>query len=88
MVSSTSASLESEQVGRLETPRDQAALRAHGRPLQVAVMLWSGHYGGAETWSIALARAMHRAGTDAGIVVIGDPGPLSASGLLGGLPVV
>ncbi|MGE5178758.1 MAG: glycosyltransferase family 4 protein [Bacteroidota bacterium] len=43
---------------------------------RVAIVLWSGEYGGAETWSLALAKALVRHGWAVGIVVVGDTEPL------------
>ncbi|HYJ33451.1 MAG TPA: glycosyltransferase family 4 protein [Candidatus Binatia bacterium] len=43
--------------------------------MRVAIVLWSGAYGGAETWSLALAEALSKRAT-AGVVVVGNPEPL------------
>ena len=42
----------------------------------VAIVLWSGLYGGAETWSVALAEALVRDGRRCGLVVVGPLGPV------------
>jgi glycosyltransferase involved in cell wall biosynthesis len=42
----------------------------------IAVLLWSGLYGGAETWSLALTRAFRKEGLSAGLLFVGRPGPI------------
>lgn len=46
-------------------------------PLRVAVVIWSGNLGGAETWSQALADALARRSVSAGLVAISKGGPLA-----------
>lgn len=43
---------------------------------RIAIVLWSGEYGGAETWSLALAKGLSRRGCRVGVVLVSDPGPL------------
>ena len=55
--------------------------------MSIALVLWSGSYGGAETWSIALCRSMARRGIRSGLVVVGDPEPLLGDCGLVGVPI-
>jgi glycosyltransferase involved in cell wall biosynthesis len=52
--------------------------------MKIAVVLWNGDLGGAETFSAALARQLRADGVDSGIVFVGRPEPLS--GELGDVP--
>lgn len=45
---------------------------------RIAVVLWSGEYGGAETWSVILAKSLANQGAVVGVVLVGGPGPLCA----------
>lgn len=47
-----------------------------GRGVKVAIILWSGLYGGAETWSLGLAKALVGRGVGCGLVVVGTDGPI------------
>jgi glycosyltransferase involved in cell wall biosynthesis len=44
---------------------------------RVAIVMWSGVLGGAETFTAALARALRRDGIDASIIFVGDSEPLA-----------
>ena len=44
---------------------------------RIAVVIWSGELGGAETWSAAIAQQMRRSGVDATVVSITDSAPLA-----------
>lgn len=46
-------------------------------PRRLALVLWSGNFGGAETFTVALARALREKGADARIVFVTDPSPLA-----------
>lgn len=54
------------------TPHASAA----DQPRRLALVLWSGNFGGAETFTVALARALREAGTDARVVFVTSPSPL------------
>jgi glycosyltransferase involved in cell wall biosynthesis len=43
---------------------------------RIAIVLWSGEYGGAETWSLALANSLLHQGCCVGVVLVSGPGPL------------
>jgi glycosyltransferase involved in cell wall biosynthesis len=47
------------------------------RPLRVALVLWSGSIGGAESFSVDLARAMHELGAAPAVVFILEGAPLA-----------
>jgi glycosyltransferase involved in cell wall biosynthesis len=47
------------------------------RPLRVALVLWSGYIGGAESFSVDLARAMHAFGAAPAVVFILEGAPLA-----------
>jgi glycosyltransferase involved in cell wall biosynthesis len=46
-------------------------------PLRLALVLWSGKVGGAETLAVALARNLRDSGVDARIVIVGHAEPLA-----------
>ncbi len=52
--------------------------------MRLALVLWNGDLGGAETFSGALARQLRADGVDAGILFVGRPEPLASE--LGGVP--
>ena len=45
--------------------------------MRLALVLWNGNLGGAETFSAALARQLRADGVDAGLVFVGSPEPLA-----------
>jgi glycosyltransferase involved in cell wall biosynthesis len=47
------------------------------RPLRPALVLWSGHLGGAETFMVDLARAMQALGAEPGVVFLLEGAPLA-----------
>jgi glycosyltransferase involved in cell wall biosynthesis len=53
----------------------------------LSILLWSGRYGGAETWSLALALALHRAKARVGLVIVGEGGPIREQAMEQGLRV-
>lgn len=53
--------------------------------MDVAIVIWSANYGGAETWSLSLARGLKRRGVRVGLVVIGPPGPLCSKAEIEGI---
>ncbi len=55
-------------------------------PLRVAVVLWSGEIGGAETLAVALARALRNSGVDARVVFVTRAEPLARQFLEAGIP--
>lgn len=55
--------------------------------LRLALVLWSGTIGGAETFSVALARALRDTGVDARIVIVTHAEPLGRRFLAAGIPV-
>jgi hypothetical protein len=56
--------------------------------VKVAIILWSGLVGGAETWSLALAKAFTRRGVGCGLVVVGNEGPILAQARGSSIPTV
>jgi glycosyltransferase involved in cell wall biosynthesis len=56
------------------------------RRLRVALVLWSGDLGGAETFSVALARTLRASGIDAHLVFLTRAGPLSQRCLKTSIP--
>jgi glycosyltransferase involved in cell wall biosynthesis len=58
---------------RVVTPPEKAARE----PRRLALVLWHGYLGGAETFTVALARALREKGADAQIVFVGDPASLT-----------
>ncbi len=59
---------------------------ARGSGLALAVVLWSGYVGGAETLAIALTEHLRRLGANATIVFVEQPGPLAQRLAAGGIP--
>jgi glycosyltransferase involved in cell wall biosynthesis len=57
-----------------------------GSGLALAVVLWSGYVGGAETLSIALAEHLRRLGANATVVFVEQPGPLGQRLASAGVP--
>jgi glycosyltransferase involved in cell wall biosynthesis len=53
---------------------DKVAAR---NPRRLALVLWSGRFGGAETFTVALAGALRERGADARVVFVTDPAPLA-----------
>lgn len=53
----------------------------------LSILLWSGRYGGAETWSLALAVALHQAKVPVGLVILGEGGPIGEQAVERGLRV-
>lgn len=47
--------------------------------MKLALVLWNGNLGGAETFSAALARQLRGDGIDAGLVFVGRPDPLASA---------
>jgi glycosyltransferase involved in cell wall biosynthesis len=62
-----------------------ARLRKGVGDLTIALVLWSGNYGGAETWSLSVARALRRRGVEVGVIVLCQAGPLCSEGRMGDL---
>ncbi len=62
--------------------------RTGAAPLRIALVLWSGKVGGAETFSVALARALRASGIDARLVILTDAEPLAQRLLAAGIPFV
>ena len=54
------------------------------KPLRLCLVLWSGRIGGAETWTLGLARSLRGRGVDTGVLFIGSPEPLVSQ--LGDVP--
>jgi glycosyltransferase involved in cell wall biosynthesis len=54
--------------------------------MSIAVVSWSGNYGGAETWSLSLAASLKQRGMQTGIVIIGGPGPICERAERAGIP--
>ncbi len=59
-----------------ESQRDWEGERSRNPP-RVALVLWNGQIGGAETLSVGVAAAMRRLGVIAEVVLIGPSGPLA-----------
>jgi glycosyltransferase involved in cell wall biosynthesis len=55
-------------------------------PLGIALVLWSGKVGGAETFSVALARALRALSVDARLVMLTHAEPLAQRSLDAGVP--
>jgi glycosyltransferase involved in cell wall biosynthesis len=55
-------------------------------PLRIALVLWSGAVGGAETFSVALARTLRVSSVDAHLVMVTHAGPLGTRCLEAGVP--
>jgi glycosyltransferase involved in cell wall biosynthesis len=55
-------------------------------PLRLVLVLWSGEIGGAETLSVALARALRDSGVDARVVILTRAEPLSQRFVAEGIP--
>jgi glycosyltransferase involved in cell wall biosynthesis/GT2 family glycosyltransferase len=55
-------------------------------PLRVALVIWSGDIGGAETLAVALARALRDSGVDARVVFVTRAEPLARRFLEAGVP--
>lgn len=47
-------------------------------PLRIAIVLWNGDVGGAEVYSVALARQLQKLGVEVSLVFIENPYPLAA----------
>jgi glycosyltransferase involved in cell wall biosynthesis len=60
--------------------------RTGAAPLRLALVLWSGTVGGAETFSVALAQTLRNAGVDARVVFVTSAGPLASRCLGAGVP--
>jgi glycosyltransferase involved in cell wall biosynthesis len=57
-----------------------------GKRLKLAVVLWNGGVGGAETLSVSLAERLRRLGADVTIVLVEQPGPLAERLASAGIP--
>jgi phosphatidylinositol alpha-1,6-mannosyltransferase len=55
-------------------------------PLRLALVLWSGNVGGAESFSVALARTLRDSGVDARVVIVTHAEPLAKRLLEAGIP--
>jgi len=55
-------------------------------PLRLALVLWSGRVGGAESFSVALARTLRESGVDARVVIVTHADPLAQRLLEAGIP--
>jgi glycosyltransferase involved in cell wall biosynthesis len=55
-------------------------------PPRLALVLWSGHIGGAETFSVALASALRKEGADARLVFVTNPSRLTMRARTAGIP--
>jgi len=60
--------------------------RTGADPLRLALVLWSGEIGGAETFSVALARTLRDSGVDARVVIVTRAEPLAQRLLEAGIP--
>lgn len=60
--------------------------RAGAAPLRLAFVLWSGEIGGAETFTVALTRALRDSGVDARVVIIMRAEPLAQRLRKAGIP--
>jgi glycosyltransferase involved in cell wall biosynthesis len=59
---------------------------ARDRPFRLALVLWSGRFGGAETFTVALARALRQEGADARLVFVTNATPLVTRVRAAGIP--
>ena len=64
------------------------AERKGAAPLRIALVLWNGKVGGAETFSVALARALRASGIDARLLIVMDAEPLAQRSREAGVPFV
>jgi glycosyltransferase involved in cell wall biosynthesis len=62
--------------------------RARQRPLRLALVLWRGGFGGAETFTVALTRALREEGADARLLFVTDPFRLAVRIREAGIPFV
>jgi glycosyltransferase involved in cell wall biosynthesis/GT2 family glycosyltransferase len=62
--------------------------RSAAASLRLTVVLWSGEIGGAETFSVALARALRGSGVDTRVVFVTNAGPLAQRFHEAGVPFV
>jgi glycosyltransferase involved in cell wall biosynthesis len=71
-----------------ERPTIEAAggVIARGSGLALAVVLWSGYIGGAETLGVALTEHLRRLGANATLVFVQQPGPLGQRLAVGDVP--
>lgn len=72
--------------GEQGTTREAPGAATRGSGLALAVVLWSGYVGGAETLSIALAEHLRRLGANATILFVEQPGPLAQRLAAAGVP--
>lgn len=54
----------------------------------ICLVLWTGEYGGAETWTLSLAHALAKKGNQVGLLIVGHAEPLFAPPRTSGLRVV
>jgi len=59
---------------------------APSQPWRLALVVWSGNYGGAETFAAALARVLRDKGADARVVFVTNPFPLAQRLSADGVP--
>jgi glycosyltransferase involved in cell wall biosynthesis len=60
---------------------EDAIAKQPGQVFDISIVLWTGQYGGAEVWSLTLAKELSRQGNSVGIVFVGDAGPLGEGAL-------